>query len=157
MAETLVTVRFLTEDILVTRAGQRSRRTVVIPPSAVAIVGVGVSEMATNDVYQLNLRYYGVGTPGQNSAAFILGLTREYTDLVGDSFVVTAAPSQKIYYAQPSRLAIPVFVFGGTIGGFNNPSTVSLSDPQSGLTENYYLWESANAGLGTVEIQVRPS
>ena len=63
-------------------------------------------------------------------------------------------PSGKyIWYAYPARLGGSMFKVGGFQGGFEPVQTVSFTN-DSGYTENYYVYRSTNAGLGTAEVQV---
>ncbi len=98
--------------------------------------------------------YFGVGTAGQTTAAFILSLTGILSSSLANTFSVTAGASQKIYFACRAVYGTPTFTVGGFSGGFNLVSnTISVTNTH-GFTENYELWESTNVNLGATTVVV---
>lgn len=98
--------------------------------------------------------YFGVGTPGQSSSAFILSLTGFLTLVQPTSFTVSPNSSQKIYFASRAAYGAPTFSVSGFFGGFTlNSNTVSVTNLH-GFTELYQIWESNNLNLGTTTVTV---
>ena len=147
-------VRMKLVKIPVKKVGSRYKQTIVMPDNTLAIVGIDASERPAVGPMLADIRYYGIGAPGENSEAFITALTREYMGEVTDFFEVNAGVNQKVYYAQPKRLGLVEFEYTGIVGGFLDPVTVSVTDPVLQSTEDYYLWESAVDELGAVAIYV---
>lgn len=107
----------------------------------------------TNFIWEQK-NYYGVGTAGQTSAAFILSLTGFLSNTQANTFSTTASSTQKIYFASRAVYGTPTFTVGGFSGGFNLVSnTISVTNTHS-FTENYQLWESTNLNLGTTTVVV---
>lgn len=98
--------------------------------------------------------YHGVGTAGQTTAAFILGLTGALATGRGTTFTDTAGGSQKIYYAYRTPYGAATFTVGGFAGGFTLVSTTIAVTNTHGVTESYTLYESDNVGLGTQTVVV---
>lgn len=150
--ETIVKVRFVSQSFTISKAGQRYRAQMRMPAGAVAIVGADAAQMLVDGLMVADVRYHFAGAPGL--AAIPPGASRELMAQAGGSFVETAGPGLKIYYAQPVRLGIPRFEFGGVVGGFPPPQAITVTDTATGISESYYLWESSLAGLGPVEVTV---
>lgn len=148
----IVKVRFQSVTLGITKAGQRFRTQLRMPANAVAIVGADAAELAGSGLMVADVRYHFTGLPGL--AAIPGTATREWMALAGAGFAENAGLGLKIYYAQPQRLGIPRFEFGGVVGGFLPPTTAAVTDTPTGITENYYLWESTVTGLGETEVTV---
>lgn len=113
-----------------------------------------VTKTATTTYTWEQKKYYGVGTAGQTTAAFILSLTGVLSPSLANTFTTTAGSTQKIYFACRSAYGTPTFTVGGFSGGFNLVSnTISVTN-LNGFTENYQLWESTNLNLGTTTVTV---
>ena len=99
--------------------------------------------------------YWGVGPDGLSSEADIEGLANSaLASSRGRTFTVTAGSGEHIYYAFPSSYGTPTFFVGGFEGGFElEASAVSVTNV-NGVTQNYDLWKSTNANLGTTTVQV---
>lgn len=98
--------------------------------------------------------YYGTGSAGSNSAAFITGLNSDVTDTIDALFTVNAGATDKIYFAYRTGYGTPTFYVNGFEGGFTLVSTtISVTNPY-GFTENYTLYESDNTGLGITSVEV---
>jgi len=69
------------------------------------------------------------------------------------TFTVNPGAGEYILYAYPSRLGAATFTVGGFEGGFEDPETVSRTN-DSGYTEDYYVYRSTNANLGSTEVVV---
>ena len=98
--------------------------------------------------------YYGVldsGAAIDNAA--ILGLNRKLQGSKGITFAVNAAAGKNIVYAIPSRYGTPNFNVGGFDGGFSKVSTINFTNA-SGYAEDYDVWVSDNAGLGSTTVKV---
>jgi hypothetical protein len=149
---TTVKVRFQSVTFLINKAGIRHRAQIRMPRNAIAIVGADAAQMLTDIDLLADIRFFGTGAAGL--LAIPAGSIRQYMDESGSAFLVNALAGQKTYYAQPKRLGIPRFEFGGVVGGFLPPVTISVTDIDTGITEDYYLFESLNAGLGLTEVFV---
>lgn len=113
---------------------------------------VTVTRNAT--LYFYNGVYYGVGAAQENvDSAFIRSLTKTLRGSKLPNFTVTAAEGQYIYYCVPTRFGKCTFTVGGFTGGFTEPETVSFTNA-SGYTEDYYVYRSVNAGLGSQSVTV---
>ena len=111
----------------------------------------------TASVQFLNGKYYGVSTvntDGEINDAFIKGLTKQLTTGRTGSFTVNATAGQYIYFAIPSSFGVPVFNVGGFDGGFNKIKTFNFTNA-SGHAENYDVYKSTNAGLGSTTVVVK--
>lgn len=103
----------------------------------------------------LNGVYWGASVPGSYNSTFIRGLSgKELRSNRNKTFTVTAGLNQKIYYAYPKRFGTAIFESGGFEGGFKPLVTVSFTNI-AGYTEDYYLGESDQLGLGTTTITVK--
>lgn len=71
----------------------------------------------------------------------------------GRSITVAPGVGEYIIYAFPVRLGTVVFWVGGFEGGFQAPETVSLTN-SAGYTEDYYVYRSTNAALGSTTVTV---
>lgn len=107
----------------------------------------------TTSVSFVNGVYYGTAAAGAMNSAFILGLTRTLRSNKLPSFTVNAAAGQYIYYCVPTRYGTCSFSVGGFSGGFSLATTTSFTNA-SGYTEDYYVYKSDNAGLGSTTVSV---
>ena len=99
--------------------------------------------------------YYGVaGAVSPYNSDFIKGLANKV--LRGSkltSFSVNAGSGQYIYYCLPTRLGACNFTVNGFTGGFTLVATINFTNA-SGYSENYYIYRSDNAGLGSTSVTV---
>lgn len=100
--------------------------------------------------------YWGVSDNKSNySSADILGLSNSALATSRQRTIsVNATAGKHIIYAIPSNFGTPVFNVGGFDGGFVKVGTVSHTNA-SGHTQNYDVWKSVNAGLGSVNVLVK--
>lgn len=108
---------------------------------------------ATTKVAFVNGVYSGVAEEQTVNNAFILKLSRSLQTGKAKTISVTAGVNQYIWYALPTRYGTPSFNVGGFDGGFSKIQTISFTNA-SGYTENYDVWRSDNAGLGTTTVKV---
>lgn len=115
----------------------------------------GEEARATTKVSFLNGVYYGAAAaPEAIDSAFILGLaTKTLTGTRKRTVTVDAADGKYIWYALPSRLGQCSFKVGGFEGGFDLVSTMEFTNSK-GYAEEYYVYRSANAGLGSTTVEV---
>jgi hypothetical protein len=99
--------------------------------------------------------YWGTGVAGGNSEAFIEALTGNALQASrAGSFDVNATGSLRVYWAAPASFGTPTFTVGGFSGGFSLVSnTISVTNIES-VTQNYQLWVSDTAGLGSIAVTV---
>lgn len=99
--------------------------------------------------------FWGISTTPANTEAFIeslAGSALATTRAAG--FTVNATGANKIYYACPTRYGTPTFTVGGFAGGFIlRAGAIAVTNAQ-GFTENYDLYESTAAGLGSTTVAV---
>ncbi len=69
------------------------------------------------------------------------------------SFNVTTGTGEYTIYSYPTRLGTATFTINGFAGGFISPETVSVTNA-SGFTEDYYVYRSLLADLGTIAVVV---
>ena len=115
----------------------------------------GIVTKTANTVFEWEQKnYFGVGTNGQNTAAFILSLTGILSPVLATTFTVNPGSSQYIYFACRAAYTVTSFTVGGFVGGFNLVSnTISVTNAH-GFTENYALYQSTNSNLGTTIVSV---
>jgi len=155
MADHKIEVGFFRIPLEVESSGKRLRRKSALPADCQRIIAVGVVENLTTRPMQYNVRRYGTGPAGQNTEAFVLTLTRENLAEAGNTFLVNAGPGEKIYYAHPRRLGTVLFEYGDVVGGFTGPVVVAVTDPETGASEEYYLWESLEDNLSETEVEIK--
>lgn len=108
----------------------------------------------TTKITFLNGVYWGVGeSKDVFDSAFILSLTRGLQASKAKTFTVNAEAGQHIYYAAPSRYGTCGFNVGGFDGGFEKAATIEFTNA-SGYAENYDIYKSDNAGLGSTTVKV---
>lgn len=113
----------------------------------------GATSTTTATISFGNYIYYGVGTTENNfTSSFVTGLSKRLQTSKAYDFSVTPS-NQYIYYAVPKRLGTVSFKVGGFEGGFESPSTVSITNSSS-YTEDYYVYRSTNKLSGTTAIDV---
>lgn len=72
----------------------------------------------------------------------------------GRTFTVDAAAGKHILYAIPSSFGTPTFNVGGFDGGFIKVGTIEHTNAP-GYKQNYDIWKSVNAGLGSTTVTVK--
>lgn len=108
---------------------------------------------ATLNVY--NGVYYGVAASrSAYDSAFVKSLaSKTLTGSKGRTITLSIGANQYAYYCVPSRLGTCNFNVGGFDGGFSKVATISFTNP-SNYTENYDIYRSDNANLGSTRIVV---
>lgn len=111
------------------------------------------SKTATLKFY--NQCYYGVAAiPSAVNSTFVKGLANKVlTGTRARTITVSAGSNQYIWYAIPKRLGDCSFNVAGFDGGFEAKQTVSVTNA-SGYTEDYYVYRSTNANLGSTTVKV---
>lgn len=102
-------------------------------------------------------RYWGAAAlPGAGiDSAFVLALAgSELADDYVKTFSASAGDGQYVFYAIPTSFGGPRFFVGGFEGGFNKAATIDLTNA-SGSTQQYDVWQSTNAALGDVTVDVK--
>lgn len=110
----------------------------------------------TTAITFLNGVYYGIGDNlqiGSITNGFILGLTKTLQSTKTKTFTVNAGVGKHIYYIIPARYGTPIFKVGGFEGGFGKLGTVNFTNA-SGYAENYDVYKSGNANLGSTTVVV---
>lgn len=103
--------------------------------------------------------YYGAATvPASYDSAFVIALGRSGKKVLRGSkltsFTVTASAGEYIYYCLPVSMGACSFKVGGFDGGFDLVATLAYTN-EYGHTEQYYIYRSANAGLGETNVEVK--
>lgn len=101
----------------------------------------------------MNGVYYGAATETELSNSFISSLTKVLQMSKARTISVNADTEQYIYYALPSRYGIPAFNVNGFDGGFEKIGTLAFTNSSS-YTEDYDVWRSDNASLGSTTIKI---
>lgn len=116
----------------------------------------GTTSPTSNSTFTfVNRRYWGVSSKTSSyTEADVEGLANyDLSNSTSRTFTVTAGPGEYIIFASRTALGTRTFTVGGFEGGFNAPETVSITNA-SGYTENYYVYRSVNANLGTTTVVV---
>ena len=114
----------------------------------------GAVATRTTSILFLNGVYYGVSAiPATLDSAFVLTLTKELRSNKKPSFTANAGAGQYIYYCLPKRFGTCAFTVGGFTGGFTLVDTIAFTNA-SGYTEDYYIYRSDNAALGSTSVTV---
>lgn len=106
----------------------------------------------------LNGVYYGAAAlPDVIDRAFILGLTKKLSSQKVSSFTVNAEEGEYIWYCLPSRppFGACTFIFGANEVTFELVDDAFEFENSSGYIEPYYIYRSANAGLGNTTMGVK--
>lgn len=113
------------------------------------------SATKTTSISFVNGVYYGAAAISTVNSEFILSLTRslQKDGEKAKTFSATAGSNQYIWYAVPTRYGACTFNVGGFDGGFTLVDTISFTNA-SGFTENYYVYRSDYANLGTQTVKV---
>jgi hypothetical protein len=96
--------------------------------------------------------FWGVGAAGGATEVFIEALANSaLAPSRARTFAVSPGPTEKIYYAYPTAYGVATLSVGGFVGGFLPPTTIAVTNP-FGVTQSYYLYESALVDLGTTSV-----
>lgn len=100
------------------------------------------------------LVYHGVAAAGVNTEAGIKALASSALQASrATSYTDNAGVAQYLYWAAPASYGTPTFTVGGFSGGFSLVSnTIALT--LNGITQNYQLWQSDTAALGSTAVVV---
>jgi hypothetical protein len=128
------------------------------PPQTITLTatarnGSGSSSVATTTFSFINNIYYGVSSLTSLTSPDVIALTSVLQNSKSYTFTITSGVGQYVYYAYPSRLGTATFTVGGFAGGFEPPVTLSVTN-SNGYAENYYIYRSTNANLGTRNVVV---
>lgn len=99
--------------------------------------------------------YHGIGAAGLTTEAHIEALASSALQSSrATSYTDNATGANKLYFACPASYGTPTFTVGGFAGGFSLVSaTISVTNA-NGVTQDYQLWESDTAGLGSTAVVV---
>lgn len=106
----------------------------------------------------LNGVYYGAAAlPDVIDRTFILGLTKKLSSQKVPSFTVNAEEGEYIWYCLPARhpFGACTFIFGANEVTFELVDDAFEFENASGYVEPYYIYRSANAGLGNTTMGVK--
>lgn len=107
------------------------------------------TKTATNTAVGRPRVFYGNAVPAVYNEAFIEGLASSALAANRNrSIAYNATGAQKAYYAIPSSYGTPTFTVNGFPAAFSLVATVSVTNA-FGFTQNYDLWASDLAGLGS--------
>lgn len=107
------------------------------------------STTKTTAITFLNGVYWGAkAVPSTYDSAFVLTLTKGLQANKNKTFTATAGENEYLFYAVPARYGAVNFNVGGFDGGFTKVATIEFTNA-SGYTENYDIYKSDNANLGT--------
>lgn len=112
------------------------------------------STTKTTSIKFYNGVYYGAKAEGTIDAAFIKSLTKTLQANKTKTFSATAGAGQYIWFCLPTSYGTPTFNVGGFDGGFSKVKSGFSFTNASGYTENYDVWRSDNANLGSQSVKV---
>lgn len=142
-------------DTLYPTPGTGSYRTMTF-----TITGTRGAEAPTRtvNIAFANRRYWGTSTKSSGyTEADVegLGSNELTTTRLKSSFTATAGSGAYVIFATPFMLGAATFVDNATGFAFSmaTPETVSVTNA-SGYTENYYVYRSTYANLGSVDVKV---
>lgn len=142
-------------DTLYPTPGSGSYRTMTF-----TITGTRGAEAPTRtvNIAFANRRYWGTSTKSSGyTEADVegLGSNELTTTRLKSSFTATAGSGAYVIFATPFMLGAATFVDNATGFAFSmaTPETVSVTNA-SGYTENYYVYRSTYANLGSVDVKV---
>lgn len=121
----------------------------------------GKSDTQLLRIHAYNGVYTGAASsPGVIDATFLNTLKKSVAGGYAKTFTVDANAGQYIWYACPTKLhwliesdVTPTFNVGGFDGGFSKVATFDFTNTV-GYTEEYQVWRSDNAGLGSTTVKV---
>lgn len=114
----------------------------------------GATATKTTKIPFYNGVYYGAAAaPATYDGDFIKTLTKTLTGSKLTSFSASAGEGEYIFYCLPTRLGACTFAVGGFSGGFALVDTIAFTNA-SGYTENYYIYKSVEANLGSTDVKV---
>ena len=118
--------------------------------------GDGITtDTATRTVTWCNRVYYGAAVPGVFNEAFVEALSSSALQTSGNrTFTLASGPTQKKYFAFPTRLGGATVVIGGFTYSWTVISTTISVTNSDGYTENYTLIESENLGVPSETIAI---
>ena len=113
------------------------------------------AKIGTINVTIVNKIHWGVDIiPGAFNDAFILGLSNNNLQAArATTFLTTAVALEYTWFAVASALGTPTFKSGGFTVDMQKEATISHTNA-SGSTENYDIWRTANAELGTLTFDI---
>lgn len=119
------------------------------------VANLGNHSLVTSTSSQtINQLYYGkTSTTDSYDEADVEGLAN--SEITNDNTqtwdAVTTGSGEYMLFAFPKRLGTVTFWVGGFSGGFQDPETVSVTN-SNGWTEDYYVWRSDSADLGSTVV-----
>jgi len=114
--------------------------------------GTNVDTAFTSITFK-NKKYWSAAVDGTHNSAFILAMTNELSETFPKTFTVNAGASEYIWFAYPKRLGEVDFTVNGFTGGFEAAETVAFTNSK-GFIEDYYLYRSTHANLGSTTVLV---
>lgn len=130
--------------------------TYTTPPQAITFTlqahYSGVTATATSSFNFINNIYRGVtSNPSLSGSQVNSTLTAVLQNSKASNFTPTANSGEYVYYCVPSRLGTVSFSVNGFGGGFQSPTTESVTNSNT-FTESFYIYRSTNSNLGTPTI-----
>ena len=115
----------------------------------------GTGPQMTNEVATWGFAfYYGTGAAGLSTEGDIEGLAGSVVKTNNNHSFTVVPASEKIYVSYPTSFGTASFLIDGLFpGGFNAPSTVSVTNAH-GVTTDYYLYESTQLLTGSTDVAV---
>lgn len=126
---------------------------IALPDNALCVTGikaVGRHLQVSDPEVVVNKQHYIYGadeTPDMTPDILMELNLGEYKDL-SPQFTVSAptGSGKYIYFAHPTSLSYPVFVYENFQGGFLNQGTVSITGPDG--VQQFRVWRSVHPNLG---------
>lgn len=112
----------------------------------------GITATSSITINFINNIYRGVtSNPSLSGSQVNSTLTAVLQNSKASTFTTTSSSGEYVYYCVPSRLGTVSFSVGGFAGGFQSPSTQSVTN-SNGFSESFYIYRSTNPNLGTPTI-----
>lgn len=108
----------------------------------------------TATIYFYRGLYYGVSATDITTSAQVIALSELLKSSRSCTFTVNAGTGQYIWFCLPTAYGTPTFNVGGFDGGFKDVLTLNVTN-KSGRTEEYHIWKSDNASLGSTTVTIK--
>lgn len=158
---TIKKTRILLAEIDITERGSVVTGVINVPSNTKKIKGIYALATRTGstlagNLIKTNKHYWGVAAvPGATDNTFLQTLSKEDMNSKNKVFAANAGAAEYIWYARPTRLGKAYFSIDSVNGGFQDPVTVSVTDPDTGYVENYYVYQSNDANESNVTVFVQ--
>lgn len=150
--------RFMKASFSVDTQNESKVDTLNIPGNVGKISGIKVVTTDKPGNIKTTKRYYGTGDESTINNAYLssehTALSSEHIESKQKLFSVNTGANEFPIYAHPKRIGIAYFEINKEEGGFDNPEVVTITDPDTGYSEEYFVWRGSYANQGNIQIAV---